>query len=116
MPGHRPRRSFGWPPWLPRCRQPARPTTGKGLMQSTLQAETEATIAGSSCRSPFVEQLLIVSSITKPFLTLRFREPFPGRTKLRGIEVTDLGHRERLANLGHPFLPFAVADQSYLVD
>src|SRR6516165_85097 len=35
---------------------------------------------------------------------------------LRRVEVFDLGHRERLADLGHPLLPSLLTDQCDLVD
>jgi len=46
----------------------------------------------------------------------RFFEPRPGLVGLGRIKVLNLGHGERLADLGHPLLPAAVADQRDALD
>src|SRR5262249_29536539 len=46
----------------------------------------------------------------------RFSQPLSRRFDFARVEVADLGHRERLAHLGHPSLPRLLADQRDAVD
>src|SRR5262249_13409753 len=41
----------------------------------------------------------------------RFLQPFLGRVKFLGVEIANLGQRERFADFRHPLLPGLLADQ-----
>jgi hypothetical protein len=45
-----------------------------------------------------------------------FTDPLAGIVELRRVEILDLGHRERLADFGHPLFPFLLAHQRDAID